>query len=760
MITRTIEQPLDIIRKSVKSAAVKNIGETFVEFETTAVLESKKILSSADLDFTEKKAVGDDIKGILRIDLVADTVFRVRYSEKKLPADTSIMIDTLSAASADIVQDNGKVIINTGKMEVIIDLDKTKITAKTACGKYSFAAGGPEKNYFYNWDTINTGICTTKDRRSIAVENFDLPASTAIYGLGEKFIKLDKSGQTIDLDMIDALGVTTPRTYKNIPFFLTTSGYGVFMHHSSLMTVWCGSRSICDVQIAIEDDYLDYFVFLGDIKDILTSYTNLTGKGSLPPKWSFGYWQSKISYWSAEETIDIAKKMRENSIPCDVIHLDTFWFERDWYCNLTFSDERFPDPTAYLKELKDLGIKVSLWQLPYVPEGNPYFEDLKSVDGFVKTKDGGIYDCQICFTPEFKGIVGVIDFTNPKAVDVYKKWLKKLFALGAKVIKTDFGESAPLDGVYYDGTPGHKMHNLYPLLYNKAAFEATKEGTGDGLVWGRSSWAGGQKYPLQWGGDNSPNYDNLMPQLSGGLSFGLSGFQFWSQDIGGFLGNTSDELLVRWMQMGLFLSHGRIHGSGDRELYKFTPETVKICRKYLNLRYGLMPYIYGEAKNCVEKSLPFARPLVVEYQSDKNTYGIYDEYLFGSDMLIAPIYTEDGIRDIYLPEGNWQDWWTKETINGKKWITVKTDLETMPIYIREGGVVAESEVLQYIGEKEISELTITINPFTTDGENRKIINFNDEFITAVYIAKGGAHTLKLSKDIKVTIKSTADIKLI
>jgi len=759
MITRAIEQPADIIRKSVKSAKFLKAGDTFVEFQTTAILESKKTLSSADLDFTEKKSVGDEISGILRIDLISDTAFRVRYSEKSLPKNTSIMIDNLTSISGKVTESESGVTVATAKMEVTVSFDKTAIFAKTLDGKYTFSAGGPEKDYFNNWDSINTGICTTNDGKNIAVENFSLPASTAIYGLGEKFIKLDKSGQTIDLDMIDALGVTTPRTYKNIPFFMTTSGYGVFMHHSSLITVWCGSRAITDVQIALEDNFLDYFVFLGDVKEILKSYTELTGKGSLPPKWSFGYWQSKISYWSAEETLDIARKMRENEIPCDVIHLDTFWFERDWYCNLTFDSERFPDAKAYLQELKDLGIKVSLWQLPYVPEGSEYFNDFKAVDGFVKTKNGDIYDCKICFTPEFKGIVGVIDFTNPKAVEIYKKWLKKLFALGAKVIKTDFGESAPLDGVYFDGTPGHQMHNLYPLLYNKAAFEATKEGTGDGLVWGRSSWAGGQRYPLQWGGDNSPNYENIIPQLAGGLSFGMSGFQFWSQDIGGFLGTTSDELLCRWMQMGLFLSHGRIHGCGDRELYKFAPNTVKICKKYLDLRYSLLPYIYGESKDCVEKSLPFARPLVVEYQNDKTTHGIYDEYLFGSDILAAPVYTEDGVRDIYLPSGTWMDWWTKEIIDGGKWISVKTELDTMPLYVREGGVVAQGEVIQYIGEKDIDALTLTINPFTCCGESKKTISVNDKFITVVYSCKNGKHTLRVDSDIKVTINSTVDIAL-
>ncbi len=224
-----------------------------------------------------------------------------------------------------------------------------------------------------------------------------------------------------------------------------------------------------------------------------------------------------------------------------------------------------------------------------------------------------------------------------------------------KVIKTDFGEAAPLDGVYYDGTPGSHMHNLYPLLYNKAVFEVTREETGAGVVWARSAWAGSQRYPLHWGGDSSPNYANMLPQLEGGLSFGLSGFQFWSQDIGGFHGAIEEKLLIRWMQIGLFNSHSRIHGFGDRELYKFGPETQRICGDYLRLRYRLLPYIYGSARQCVESSLPMTRPLVVEYQHDPTVWNMSDEYLFGDSLLVAPIFSEAPLRQVYLPEGMWTD---------------------------------------------------------------------------------------------------------
>jgi alpha-D-xyloside xylohydrolase len=503
--------------------------------------------------------------------------------------------------------------------------------------------------------------------------------------------------------------------------------------------------SSADIQIAVEDDFLDYYVITGSIKEILSQYTDITGKGIVPPKWTFGYWQSKLSYSSAKETLKIARKLRRTEIPCDVIHLDTFWFKKDWYCDLEMDKERFPDPEEYFNELKKMGFKVSLWQLPYIPEGSQYFEDLKAVEGFVKTKEGAIYDVGFCNTPGFKGIVGCIDFTNPKAIQVYKKWIRELFKRGAKVFKSDFGEEAPLDGIYYDATPGRQMHNLYPLLYNKALTEITKKMTGGSCVWARSGWAGNQRYPVHWGGDSSTNWHNMIPQLEGGLSLGLSGFQFWSQDIGGHLGRPNNEILIRWMQLGLFHSHSRIHGTGRREIYKFSSEIVRICKQYIQLRYKLIPYIYGSAIKCVEKSLPMSRALVIEYQDDPTVWNIGDEFLFGDSILVAPITDESNTRQIYLPEGIWTDWWTNERKRGKLWITIEADIDILPLYIREGAIIPMAPIMNYIDEFKIKEIILKISLFEKDGKSTFIVPVNDESVFIEYIAINGKHEIKIGK---------------
>jgi alpha-D-xyloside xylohydrolase len=436
--------------------------------------------------------------------------------------------------------------------------------------------------------------------------------------------------------------------------------------------------------------------------------------------------------------------MREAEVPLDVLHLDTHWFKKDWYCDLEFDHERFPDPEGFIAELGRMGVKLSLWQLPYIPEGSKLFDDLAAAGGFVKTPEGGIYDVGICMTMGFQGVVGCVDYTNPEARRVHREHFRRLFEMGAKVIKVDFGEQAPLDGVYHDGTPGHQAHNLYPLLYNQALSEFTREATGEQVIWARSAWAGSQRYPLHWGGDNSANWSNLIPQIEGGLSFGLSGFQFWSQDIGGFLGTTGGPLLVRWMQAGLFLSHARIHGVGDRELYKFDPEVLRICRDYIRLRYRLLPYLYGSAFDCVERSLPMARALVVEFQDDPSVWNIGDQWLLGDSLLVAPIFDESGAREVYLPAGTWTDWWTGARLAGRRWTHVEADLETLPLWVREGAIIPMGPVMNYVGEFPVEEITLRVAPFEGDGESEFTIPVNDERIPVRYSAERGKHRVAIA----------------
>jgi alpha-D-xyloside xylohydrolase len=707
---------------------------------------------AADLAALLPRAGAD---GTLRVDVVSESVLRVRYAEGgAVPEGDTPMLAGATPPPTHVDAEIGErgVVLATPAARYEIELRPFSLRARGAAGQVVAEVGGPEKNHFRTWDTYNTGICRTREGRPLAVECFALRPQEAVFGFGEKFLALDKVGQTVDLNMVEATGTTTPRSYKNVPFFWTTRGWGVFFNHSARITCWVGSRGAADVQVAIEDDFLDYYLFVGSPKEILARYTDLTGKSRMPPRWSFGFWQSKISYRSADEAKDVVRRNREAGIPTDVVHLDTHWFREDWHCDLEFAPDRFPDPAGFLKEMAELGAKVSLWQLPYIPEGSKLFDDLLAVDGFVKTQGGELYDVGICYTPGFKGRVGCIDFTNPEAKRVYQSHLRRLFELGARVIKVDFGEQAPLDGVYHDGTPGHRMHNLYPLLYNQAVAEATEEATGESIIWARSAWAGSQRYPLHWGGDSSANWHNLGPQIQGGLSLGLSGFPFWSMDIGGFVGDASGPLLVRWMQAGVFFSHPRIHGTGERELYKRDPETLRICRDYVRLHYRLLPYLWATALEGTLRSLPVSRALVLEYPDDPTTWAIGDQWLLGDALLVAPILDESDRRRVYLPAGTWTDWWTGERTTGPRWLDVEVDLATLPLWLREGAVIPLGPVMDYVDQQPQDELVLRIAPFVGDGERELRIPAPGGELRISYRAADGRHVVTTSPGARFTLE--------
>jgi alpha-D-xyloside xylohydrolase len=742
LYTRQLERGA-VVRASVQRATVVAATPTGFELATTATARHRLGTSAAGSPLAD----GASLPGRLRIDVVADDVLRVRYAEgDRVPDNCTPMVVGAPRPPRDVRVATGEETVRlvTASLAVDVGLDPLALDVRTPGGRHVCTVGGPEKNHLaltgFVWDAFNTGICRAlPDGRPLAVECFALHPQEAIYGFGEQFIRLDKVGQTIDLVMVEALGVTTPRSYKNVPFYLSTRGYGVFFNHSARMTCWVGSRAAADVQIAIEDDFLDYYLFVGDLQTILVRYTDLTGKGRMPPRWSFGYWQSKISYASAAEALEVVRGMRAAEVPMDVLHLDTHWFAEDWRCDLEFARDRFPDPAAFLAEMAARGVRACVWQLPYVPEGSQLYDDLASAGAFVRDRDGEIYDVGICYAPSVTGRVGCIDWTNPAAHRVYGEHLARLFRLGVRCIKADFGEQAPLDGVYHDGTPGHRAHNLYPLLYNQAIADMTRAATGEDLIWARSAWAGSQRYPLHWGGDSSPNWHNLVPQIEGGLSLGLSGFQFWSQDIGGFFGQTDGRLLVRWLQAGLFLSHARIHGIGDRELYKFEGDVLRIGRAYVQLRYRLLPYLWATARDCVARSLPMARPLVLEWQDDPNTWRIGDQWLLGDALLVAPITDASDRRAVYLPRGRWTDWWTGAVSEGGRWYDVVASLDTLPLWLREGAVVPLGPVMQWVGERPTDVITLRIAPFANDGETRLDVLVDDDIVPLHYVASRGMH---------------------
>ena len=530
---------------------------------------------------------------------------------------------------------------------------------------------------------------------------FTLAPGEKIFGCGESFTSLDKRGQKVVLWTDDANGIENQGLYKPIPFFLSSRGYGMFMHTTTPITCDFGNSFSGVNELMIGDDELDLFVFLGSPKEILDEYTKLTGKSPMPPLWSFGLWMSRCTYNAEKQVRDIAAQLRANKIPCDVLHLDTGWFETDWQCDYEFSTTRFTDPKKMLADLKGDGFRISCWQLPYFVPKNKLFPELVEKNLVVRDAKGNLpYED------------AVLDFSNPKTVEWYQGKLANLLNLGVSAIKVDFGEAAPNNGIWANGRTGFYEHNLFPLRYNKAVADVTKQTTGDNIIWARSAWAGSQRYPIHWGGDAESTDQGMAAELRGGLSFGLSGFSFWSHDVGGFtatsVGGMDKDLFARWLAFGMLSSHSRCHGIAPKEPWLYGTNFMDKFREIDGLKYKLMPYVYAQAKDSSEHGLPMVRALFVEFPDDPGAWLVDDEYLYGSSLLVAPLLHENETsRDVYLPPGTWIDYQTGKNYAGG-WQTIEAGKIPEIILVRDGTVVPHIALAQSTAQMDWSKIELVV----------------------------------------------------
>ena len=527
---------------------------------------------------------------------------------------------------------------------------------------------------------------------------FTLTADEMIFGCGESATGLNKVGQKVNLFVTDPQGPETDQMYKPIPFFMSNRGYGMFMHTSAPVTCDFGATYIGLNKMFMGDENLDLFVFFGEPKDILDEYTDLVGKPGMPPLWSFGTWMSRITYFSEKEGYDVAANIRKNKYPCDVIHFDTGWFDVDWQCDYKFSENRFQNPQQMLKDLKSQGFHVCLWQLPYFTPKNRYFPELIKKDMYVKNGNGEL---------PYEDVV--LDFSNPETVKWYQDKLAGLLNIGVSAIKVDFGEAAPLNGIYASGKSGWYEHNLYPVRYDMAVSEITKKLHNENIMWARAAWAGSQRYPLHWGGDAATTNTGMLGTLRAGLSFGLSGFSFWSHDMGGFVKSTPEDLYCRWLPFGFLTSHTRAHGAPPTEPWLYDSKRVQdVFRKSAEMKYRLMPYVYAQAKECTEKGLPMLRALFVEFPDDPGAWKVDDEYLFGSQILIAPLL-ESGItgRTVYLPEGKWIDYQTEKVYEGG-WHRIEAGSLPIIMLVRDGSVLPHLKLAQSTAEMDWSKMSLKV----------------------------------------------------
>jgi len=544
------------------------------------------------------------------------------------------------------------------------------------------------------YDAMPLGFVTCPNVERATV-SFGCEADECFVGTGERFRKMDLSGQTFQLKNQDGQGVNNRRCYKNIPFYLSSRMYGAFYHTSDYCKLSLADHSTRSVQFLNDRATIDVFLIGGmSPEEILRGYRMLTGFPQMPPLWSFGIWMSRMTYFSADEVNEICDQLRREHYPCDVIHLDTGWFRTDWLCEWKFNPERFPDPKGFIHNLSKKGFKVSLWQLPYIARGAEQIDEARTkhyISKPTKQEEPTTAGASNFSTLDY---AGTIDFTYQRATDWYKyQLLKPLLELGVRCIKTDFGENIHMDHRYHAMEP-ERLNNIYALLYQRAAYEVTKEVTGDGIIWARAAWAGCQRYPLHWGGDSESSWAGMAGSLKGGLHFGLSGFAFWSHDVPGFHSTPNfmnsplqEDVYVRWTQFGVFSSHIRYHGSFKREPWHY-PRIAPIVKRWWKLRYTLIPYIIEQGEYACRTGYPMLRALMFHHPYDRQCWHIDDEYYFGSEFLVCPVMNSEGRRDIYLPEGSWINFFTGKQVEGGHWYyNVEVPLDQMPVFVRPGAFI-------------------------------------------------------------------------
>jgi len=531
------------------------------------------------------------------------------------------------------------------------------------------------------------GAVPFKTKTAFIKDELSLTVGELVYGLGERFGPLIKNGQAVDIWNADG-GTASELAYKNIPFYMTNKGYGVFINDPGRVSLEIGSEKTSRVQFCVTGEYLEYFIIYGpEPKTILERYTALTGRPAMPPEWSFGLWLSTSFTTSYDEktVMNFINGMEERKIPLSVFHFDCFWMKGFNWCDFTWDKETFPDPKGMLSRIKAKGIKICVWINPYIAQRSALFEEGKKCGYFLKRKDGSVFQ-----RDEWQAGMALVDFSNPAACKWYTDKLEGLMDMGVDCFKTDFGELIPEDAVYFDGGDPGRYHNFYSYIYNKVVFELLerKRGKGEAVLFARSATAGGQRFPLHWGGDCESTFEAMAETLRGGLSLSLSGFGFWSHDIGGFEGIPNASLFKRWLAFGLLSSHSRLHGSHSyRVPWSVDEESAEVCRFFTELKTKLMPYIIKSSKEAHEKGIPVLRAMFLEFPDDPTCAYLDRQYMLGGDLLVAPVFSENNTVTYYLPEGEWKQYITGETIKGGRWITETHGFLSMPVLIRAGAKI-------------------------------------------------------------------------
>ena len=625
---------------------------------------------------------GDTLGGaLLNVTLSAPrpNVIRVKLEHFQGKKDNTPHFETFEAPCQPVItEDDSKVTFQSGELRAEISKGNWQIDffggdqLLTTSGYHGMA---------HAWDV--------KADKTWMVDSLMLDVGECVYGLGERFGAYVKNGQTVDMWNADG-GTASELAYKNIPFYMTNRGYGVFVENSSDVSFEIASEKVERVQFSVSGEVLVYdIIYGGTPKNTLDLYTALTGRPALPPAWSFGLWLSTSFTTNYDEATvsSFIDGMAERDIPLSVFHFDCFWMRGNNWCDFEWDPDTFPDPVGMLRRYHERGLKICAWINPYIAQSSPLFAEGMEKGYLLKKTNGDVWQ-----TDMWQSGMGVVDFTNPAACEWYASHLRRLMDMGVDCFKTDFGERIPVrDIAYFNGKDPLHMHNYYTYLYNKLVFETIREkrGEGEAMVFARSATAGGQQFPVHWGGDNSAVYISMAETLRGGLGMSHSGFGFWSHDISGFESTAPADVYKRWCVFGLLSSHSRLHGSGSyRVPWLFDEEACDVLRKFVKLKHRLMPYLYAAAVEAHEHGTPMLRPMMLEFPDDPGCDMLDRQYMLGESLLVAPVFTREGNVNFYAPEGEWTNILDEHAVKGGGWRKEKHDFMSLPLMAREGSIIA------------------------------------------------------------------------
>lgn len=644
--------------------------------------------------------------------------------------------------------------------KVLINEDEKNVAFESGNLKMVFDKEAVEMNFFRGEKKLTSskyrGLAYVKagkeefldyPEKTYMREQLQLSVGELVYGLGEKFTPFVKNGQTVEIYNEDS-GTSTDQSYKSIPFYLTNKGYGVFVNHPEKVSFEVGSEKVTKVQFSVPGEYLDYFIIGGDsMKEVIENYTTLTGKPAMPPAWSFGLWLSTSFTTNYDEKTvnEFVNGMKDRDIPLRVFHFDCFWMKEFNWCDFEWDKRVFPDPKGMLQRLKQKDLNICVWINPYIAQESKLFEEGKKNGYLLKRTNGDVWQWDM-----WQPAMAIVDFTNPDACKWYSEKLKGLMAMGVDCFKTDFGERIPTKDVkYFDGSDPEKMHNYYTQMYNSVVFNTIREvkGEDEAVVFARSATAGGQQFPVHWGGDCESNYESMAESLRGGLSLCMSGFGFWSHDIGGFENTSTADVYKRWVAFGLLSSHSRLHGSTSyRVPWAYDEDASAVVRFFSKLKCSIMPYLFKTADEANKNGIPVMRSMVIEFTDDDACSYLDKQYMLGDSILVAPIFNDEGMAKYYLPEGTWTNFINGKKYEGGRYVTEHHDYLSIPMMVKENSLIAvgnDDSRPDYDYRENVSILAYELSDKVE--AKTKVIDMNRDEVLSVKVLKDGNH---------ISIKST------